>query len=71
MEQYSYLNSSPKSQMNRISKCCIMIFVCLFFFGTFSAYSQQTKPKIAIIYLHNNMAGRSQQESQAKITELI
>jgi len=42
---------SLKSQMSKGNKCCFLFFICVFFFGTFSASAQQSKLKIAVIDL--------------------
>ena len=59
--------ASLKSQMskrNRPNLLFFCLFSCLLFVGTFSAYAQQARPRIAIIHLQDN-------GSQRNITELM
>ena len=48
---HSKNGASLKSQMSKGNKYSFVIFVCLFFFGAFSTYAQEEKPKIAVIDL--------------------
>ncbi|MDR1348497.1 MAG: CsgG/HfaB family protein [Prevotellaceae bacterium] len=50
MEQKPFeKRASLKSQKSRRNKYCVVIMVCLFFFGALSAYAQDSKLRVAVI----------------------
>ncbi|MCL2041520.1 MAG: CsgG/HfaB family protein [Bacteroidales bacterium] len=54
MESRDHSNGvSPKNQRSRGNKRCLTIFVCLFFWGVFSTYAQDSKLRIAVLNIHS------------------
>jgi len=66
--------ASLKSQISKKNKCCLIFFVCLFFFGAFSTYAQDSKLRIAVIDIHpigNDMVQPAQVLTSLVTTELV